>query len=79
MTPDKREIPGLRESARRYARVARLLGPYWGSYGRLAGLGLIVAGVGLLSPQFTRVLVDRVFPGADVSLLGAVVLAKRRL
>lgn len=70
-----RELPGLRESARRYARVARLLGPYWGSYGKLAALGLVVAGVGLLSPQFTRVLVDRVFPGADVSLLGAVVLA----
>ncbi len=67
------ELPGLKESARRFLRVGRLLRPFLGSYTRLAILGLVSAAAGLLAPQFMRVLVDRVLPGREVSLLGLVV------
>jgi len=67
------DVPTLRESLRRYGRAAVLLRPYWGSYGKLAAVGLVVAGIGLLGPYFTKLLIDGVYPSGDVSLLGVVV------
>jgi ABC-type bacteriocin/lantibiotic exporter with double-glycine peptidase domain len=68
-----RDLPTLRESLRRYIRAAGLLRPYWGSYGKLAVLGLFVAAIGLVGPYFSKLLVDGVYPSRDVSLLTVVV------
>ena len=68
-----RQLPGMRDSLRRFRRAAALLQPYWGSYAKLAAMGLVVAAVGLLGPYFTKLLIDGVYPSHDIGLLGVVV------
>jgi ABC-type bacteriocin/lantibiotic exporter with double-glycine peptidase domain len=70
-----RELPAFRASLARFGRAAVLLRPYWTSYGKLLALGLGLALLGLVGPFLTKLLVDRVYPSGDVTLLGLVVAA----
>jgi ABC-type bacteriocin/lantibiotic exporter with double-glycine peptidase domain len=70
-----RELPGLRESFARFGRAAVLLRPYWRSYLKLGAGAAGLALVGLVGPLLTKLLVDRVYPTHDVTLLGVVVAA----
>lgn len=65
----------MRESFARFGRAAVLLRPYWHSYLKLAAGAAGLALVGLIGPMLTKLLVDRVYPTHDVTLLGVVVVA----
>jgi len=67
-------IPTLREAAAYFVRLALLVRPYWGATLRGLVLGLVVGVVGLVSPYFSKLYFDNVYPSRDVSLMHVLVL-----
>ncbi|HEV7991110.1 MAG TPA: ABC transporter transmembrane domain-containing protein [Gemmatimonadaceae bacterium] len=61
------------QAARNMLRLLTLIRPYWADLGRTVGLSVVVAAIATLPPYLTKLLVDRVYPTADVTLLSVVV------
>jgi ABC-type bacteriocin/lantibiotic exporter with double-glycine peptidase domain len=62
-------IPTLRNAW----RLVTLIRPFWGDMSRTVGLSIAVAVISIFPPYLTKLLVDRVYPTADVTLLGVVI------
>jgi len=61
------------QAVRNAWRLLALIRPYWRDLGRTVGLNIAVAMIGILPPYLTKLLIDRVYPTADVTLLSVVV------
>jgi ABC-type bacteriocin/lantibiotic exporter with double-glycine peptidase domain len=70
----ERPVPTLREVLPKVARLLRLVTPYRGLLVRGAALGLTISLFGLIGPLLSKMLIDDVYAGGDVSLLQALVL-----
>lgn len=68
------ETPDLRQAARYFARLVRLIRPYWLDLAQGFVVALLLGLVGMVAPYITKLLVDRVYPERDVSLMHALVL-----
>jgi len=69
------KIPQLKESFRYYKRFLLLVKPYWGKILKGLSLGLIIGLIGMITPFFTKMLIDIVYPSEDVSLLHVIIIA----
>jgi ABC-type bacteriocin/lantibiotic exporter with double-glycine peptidase domain len=65
--------PSLRRAAVYFTRLVRLLRPYWFPLGEGIALGLVASLVGVAVPYLTKLLIDRVYPTHDVSLMHVLV------
>ncbi|MEM9553312.1 MAG: ABC transporter transmembrane domain-containing protein [Acidobacteriota bacterium] len=66
--------PDLRQAARYFLRLVRLIRPYWGDLSQTVVVSLLLGLVGMVSPYITKLLVDRVYPTRDISLMQVLVL-----
>lgn len=69
------KIPQLKESFQYYRRFILLVKPYWGKILKGLSLGLIIGLIGMVTPLFTKMLIDKVYPSEDVSLMHVIVAA----
>lgn len=67
-------IPSLLDALRLFRRVLVLLRPVWLRVVRVSSIGLVVATIGLVTPLFSKLLLDEVYPARDVNLLVAVLV-----
>ena len=67
------QTPDLRRAARLFMRLVRVIRPYWGDLGQGMMLALILSTVGMIPPYVTKLLVDRVYPQQDVTLMHVLV------
>lgn len=70
----KEQTPSLKESFQYFKRLMRLIKPYWGKLLKGMSLGLVVGLLGMVSPYMTKLLIDKVYPTEDVSLMQILVL-----
>lgn len=70
----KTQTPSLKESFQYFKRLMKLIKPYWGKLIKGMSLGLIVGLLGMISPYMTKLLIDKVYPTEDVSLMQIIVL-----
>ena len=68
------ETPNLRVAAKLFWRLVRLIRPYWGDLGQGMFLALVLSMVTMIVPYVTKLLVDRVYPEQDVTLMHVLVL-----
>ncbi len=67
---DKQEkIPQLKESFQYFKRFLLLVKPYWHKIIKGLSLGLIIGLIGMITPLLTKMLIDKVYPSEDVSLM----------
>jgi len=67
-------VPSVRETLEYFGRLLLLVRPYWGPASRGITLSLIAGSIGLVTPYFSKVLFDEVYPARDVTLMHAIVL-----
>lgn len=65
--------PDLRRAAKLFMRLVRLIRPYWGDLAQGMVLALLLGLVAMVSPYITKLLVDRVYPTRDVTLMHVLV------
>lgn len=70
----KKQNPSLRDSIHYFKRLMKLIKPYWGKLFKGMSLGLIIGILGMVSPYMTKLLIDKVYPTEDVSLMQIIVL-----
>lgn len=66
--------PSLRQAAGYFVRLLVLVRPYWGGIARGLLLGLVVGALGLVTPYFSKLYFDSVYPARDFSLMHALVI-----
>lgn len=66
-------IPSLRDALAYFMRVMLMVRPYWGPMLRGLLLSLVAGALGLVTPLFSKLYFDSVYPARDVSLLHALV------
>ena len=64
----------LRDSFRYLVRLLVLVKPYWGKLAKGLSLSLVLGLIGMVVPYLTKLLIDKVYPSQDVTLLGVIVL-----
>lgn len=69
----REEIPSLRQAARQFGRLVRLIRPYWAPLAQGMMLALGLGMVGMVTPYLTKLLIDEVYPTEDVSLMQVLV------
>lgn len=69
----KEASPKLRHAARLLGRLARLLRPYWRRLGKGIVLGFFTSFIAMALPYLTKLLIDKVYPTQDVSLMHVLV------
>jgi ABC-type bacteriocin/lantibiotic exporter with double-glycine peptidase domain len=67
-------IPSLKDAVGYFVRLLVLVRPYWGSMTRGLALSLFTSVVGLVTPYFSKLYFDEVYPARDVSLMHALVI-----
>ena len=72
---NERKVPNLKESFRYFKRFLLLVKPYWAKILKGLSLGVIVGLIGMISPMLTKLLVDKVYPTENVSLMHLIVAA----
>lgn len=70
-SPD--QTPDLRRAARLFWRLVQTIRPYWADLGQGMLLALVLSAVGMIPPYVTKLLVDRVYPERDVTLMHVLV------
>lgn len=68
-----KEPPKLRESFYQFKRLFLLIKPFWGKLFKGMSLGVIIGVIGMVTPYLTKLLIDRVYPSQDVSLMHVLV------
>ncbi|MCG8463008.1 MAG: ATP-binding cassette domain-containing protein, partial [Holophagales bacterium] len=68
-----RATPGLRQAAAYFWRLVRLIRPYWADLSKGMVAALLLGLLGMVTPYITKLLVDRVYPTADVTLMHVLV------
>ena len=71
--PQATETPPLRDALQQFARLLILIRAYWGALGKGIVMGLLVGVVGMVMPYLSKVLIDRVYPTHDVTLMHLIV------
>src|SRR5690242_12530062 len=61
------------QAVRNAWRLVTLVRPFWVDLGCTIALSIAVAALGILPPYLSKLLIDRVYPTGDVTLLGVVV------
>lgn len=67
--------PKLRVSIILFKRVFFLIKPFWKKIFKGIFLGLITGLIGMLTPYLTKLLIDKVYPLQDISLMHVIVLS----
>ena len=68
-----KEIPKLKESFKQFKRLFLLIKPYWGRLLKGMSLGVIIGIMGMAAPYLTKLLIDKVYPTQDVTLMQVIV------
>ncbi len=69
----KGKIMQLKESFRYLLRLLYLVKPYWGKLIKGLTLGIIVSIIGMALPYLTKLLIDKVYPSQDITLMNIIV------
>ena len=68
------EIPSLKESFRLFKRLVLLIKPYWKPIIKGILIGVVIGLIGMITPYMTKLLIDKVYPTQNVSLMHVIVL-----
>lgn len=68
-----RPVPTLRQATRQFARLLRLIRPYWTPLLQGIGLALLLGLLGMIPPYLTKLLVDEAYPAENVTLMHVLV------
>jgi ABC-type bacteriocin/lantibiotic exporter with double-glycine peptidase domain len=71
--PVNKDVPKLIESLRLFKRLFILIKPYWGKLLKGMSLGIIIGIIGVITPYLTKLLIDKVYPSQDISLMQVLV------
>lgn len=74
-SPDDLQNPSLRRSVRNLFRTLLLIKPYWSFMARITASGLLIGSIGLVMPYMSKLLIDRVYPTGDSTLLQIIVFS----
>jgi ABC-type bacteriocin/lantibiotic exporter with double-glycine peptidase domain len=72
--PKPADIPPLREAFQQFMRLLRLIRPYWGALFKGMALGLVLGLFGMVTPYFSKLLIDQVYPSRNTTLMEILVL-----
>ncbi len=72
---NQEKIPQLKESFQYFKRFLLLVKPYWPKMIKGLSLGLIIGLIGMITPFLTKLLIDKVYPTEDISLMHVLVAA----
>ncbi|HEY0171096.1 MAG TPA: peptidase domain-containing ABC transporter [Pyrinomonadaceae bacterium] len=61
------------EVLRKFARVLRLMRPFWRAMASVMLAGLVIQAAGMVIPYLSKLLIDRAYPAKDVSLMHVLV------
>jgi len=75
MMNNQDKIPNLKESFLYFKRFLFLVKPYWSKIIKGLSLGIVIGLLGMITPFFTKLLIDKVYPTEDVSLMHVLVAA----
>jgi ABC-type bacteriocin/lantibiotic exporter with double-glycine peptidase domain len=67
------EIPKLKVSFKLFKRLLFLIRPYWGKLFKGMSIGVIIGLIGMILPYLTKLLIDKVYPSQDVTLMHVLV------
>ncbi len=67
-------IPNLKKALLYYKRLLYLIKDYWVKLLKGFSLGIIIGVIGMIAPYFTKLLIDKVYPTQNISLMHAIVL-----
>lgn len=70
-TDDK--IPQLKESLHYFKRFLLMVKPYWSKIIKGLSLGVVIGLIGMVTPFLTKLLIDKVYPTEDASLMQVLV------
>ena len=73
MDKEEKNIP-LKESFQYFKRFLFMIKPYWPKIIKGLSLGLIIGLIGMITPLLTKLLIDKVYPTEDVSLMHVLVM-----
>lgn len=65
----------IKDSLRYFKRFLFLVKPYWSKIIKGLALGVIVGLIGMVTPFLTKLLIDKVYPTEDISLMNVLVAA----
>lgn len=71
----KEKIPSLKESLSYFKRFLILVKPFWSKIIKGLSLGVVIGLLGMVTPFLTKLLIDKVYPSEDVSLMHVLVAA----
>ncbi|MEM7354335.1 MAG: ABC transporter transmembrane domain-containing protein, partial [Acidobacteriota bacterium] len=71
--PSATPTPTLRQAGRYFVRLVHLIRPYWVPLTKIILLAIALSAVGLVSPLFTKLLIDEVYPTENVRLMHVLV------
>lgn len=71
---NQEKIPQLKESFQYFKRFLFLVQPYWGKIIKGLSLGVVIGVIGMITPFLTKLLIDKVYPTEDVSLMHVLVI-----
>ncbi len=69
-----RDTIQLKDSLRYFLRLLLMVKSYWGRIIKGLSLGLVIGIISMIIPYLTKLLIDKVYPSQDVTLLGVIVL-----
>lgn len=67
------KIPQLKESLHYFKRFLLLVRPFWSKIIKGLSLGVVIGLLGMITPFLTKLLIDKVYPTEDVSLMQVLV------
>ncbi|HVX41153.1 MAG TPA: peptidase domain-containing ABC transporter [Gemmatimonadaceae bacterium] len=68
-------VPSFAVALRQFTRLLLLIRPYWVDLAKGLALGIVVGVAGLVTPYFSKSLIDDVYPRHDYSLMHLLVIA----
>lgn len=65
--------PSIKEAATLFVRLLQLIRPYWRPLLQSIALGFIPSGLSIITPYLSKLLIDEVYPAANISLMNVIV------
>ncbi|MDB4915097.1 MAG: cyaB [Gemmatimonadetes bacterium] len=67
-------IPTTREALAFFWRLVQLMRPFWGLLAKGTAMSISISVVGMITPYFSKIYFDRVYPTRDITLLQVLVV-----
>lgn len=71
---DSERTPSLPDIVAMFARLTRIVRPYWSALAKGLALGAVTAMIGVITPFLSKLLIDRAYVVRDVALMHVLVL-----